>query len=60
MSACCSRIKRRCATLSLGRIAESLGYSSYGSFVRWLTAQFGMTPTRWRNTKPADRGRRDK
>ena len=40
-------------SLSLGRIAESLGYSSYGSFVRWFTAQFGMTPTRWRNTKPA-------
>lgn len=47
-------------SLSLGRIAESLGYSSYGSFVRWFTAQFGMTPTRWRNTKPADRGRCDK
>lgn len=39
---------------SLGRIAESLGYSTYGSFVRWFAAQFGMTPTRWRNTKPAN------
>ncbi|CAG9167502.1 HTH-type transcriptional regulator VirS [Cupriavidus laharis] len=39
---------------SLGRIAESLGYSAYGSFVRWFTAQFGMTPTQWRSTKPAN------
>ncbi len=39
---------------SLGRIAESLGYSAYGSFVRWFEAQFGMTPTLWRNTKPAN------
>jgi len=39
---------------SLGRIAESLGYSTYGSFVRWFAAQFGMTPTRWRSTKPAN------
>ncbi|TDF61243.1 MULTISPECIES: AraC family transcriptional regulator [unclassified Cupriavidus] len=38
-------------TYSLGRIAESLGYSAYGSFVRWFTAQFGMTPTQWRSTK---------
>lgn len=47
-------------SLSLGRIAEPLGYSAYGSFFRWFTAQFGMTPTRWRDTKPADRGRRGK
>ncbi|AGW95489.1 AraC family transcriptional regulator [Ralstonia pickettii DTP0602] len=40
---------------SLGRIAESLGYSTYGSFVRWFAAQFGMTPTRWRSTRPANR-----
>jgi len=33
---------------SLGRIAELLGYSAYGSFVRWFVAQFGMTPTQWR------------
>jgi AraC-like DNA-binding protein len=33
---------------SLGRIAELLGYSAYGSFVRWFAAQFGMTPTQWR------------
>jgi len=39
---------------SLGRIAESLGYSAYGSFVRWFVAQFGMTPTRWRSSKPAN------
>ncbi|CAG2153280.1 HTH-type transcriptional regulator VirS [Cupriavidus yeoncheonensis] len=40
---------------SFGRIAESLGYSTYGSFVRWFAAQFGMTPTRWRSTRPAIR-----
>ncbi|WP_454739432.1 AraC family transcriptional regulator [Cupriavidus necator] len=39
------------SSYSLGRIAESLGYSAYGSFVRWFTAQFGMTPTQWRSTK---------
>ncbi|MFX1676492.1 AraC family transcriptional regulator ligand-binding domain-containing protein [Paraburkholderia sp. A2WS-5] len=39
---------------TLGRIAESLGYSAYGSFVRWFEAQFGMTPTRWRSGKPAN------
>jgi AraC-like DNA-binding protein len=33
---------------SLARIAELLGYSAYGSFVRWFVAQFGMTPTQWR------------
>jgi AraC-like DNA-binding protein len=33
---------------SLGRIAELLGYSAYGSFVRWFAAQFGTTPTTWR------------
>jgi AraC-like DNA-binding protein len=38
---------------SLGRIAESLGYSTYGSFVRWFAAQFEMTPTQWRNSRPA-------
>ncbi|WP_432260942.1 AraC family transcriptional regulator [Cupriavidus sp. TMH.W2] len=38
---------------SFGRIAESLGYSTYGSFVRWFAAQFGMTPTQWRSTRPA-------
>jgi AraC-like DNA-binding protein len=41
---------------SLGRIAGSLGYSAYGSFVRWFVAEFGMTPTRWRSTKPANIG----
>ncbi len=40
---------------SLGRIANSLGYSTYGSFVRWFAAQFGMTPTRWRSTKRANK-----
>lgn len=40
---------------SFGRIAESLGYSTYGSFVRWFAAQFGMTPTLWRSTRPAIR-----
>jgi AraC-like DNA-binding protein len=38
---------------SLARIAESLGYTAYGSFVRWFVTQFGMTPTRWRSTKSA-------
>lgn len=38
---------------SLGRIAELLGYSAYGSFVRWFEAQFGMTPTQWRGKGPA-------
>jgi AraC-like DNA-binding protein len=33
---------------SLGRVSELLGYSAYGSFVRWFAAQFGMTPTQWR------------
>jgi len=38
---------------SLGRVAESLGYTAYGSFVRWFVAQFGVTPTRWRSSGPA-------
>jgi AraC-like DNA-binding protein len=33
---------------SLGRIAELLGYSAYGSFVRWFVAQFGTAPLRWK------------
>jgi len=41
---------------SLGRIAESLGYTAYGSFVRWFVAQFGMTPTQWRSSRPAKGG----
>ncbi|CAB3803651.1 HTH-type transcriptional regulator VirS [Paraburkholderia caffeinitolerans] len=38
---------------SLGHIAEALGYSAYGSFVRWFEAQFGMTPSQWRSAKSA-------
>jgi AraC-like DNA-binding protein len=33
----------------LGRVAEMLGYSAYGSFVRWFSAQFGVAPRRWRD-----------
>lgn len=36
---------------TLARIAESLGYSAYGSFVRWFAAQFDMTPTRWQSLR---------
>jgi AraC-like DNA-binding protein len=37
------------SSYSLGRIAELLGYSAYGSFVRWFVAQFGAPPLRWRS-----------
>jgi len=43
---------------TLGRIAESLGYSAYGSFVRWFVAQFEMTPTQWRSARPEIENRR--
>jgi AraC-like DNA-binding protein len=36
---------------SLGRIAQLLGYSAYGSFVRWFVAQFGTAPLRWRQQR---------
>ena len=34
---------------SLGAIAELLGYSAQSSFTRWFSAEFGTTPTNWRN-----------
>ena len=33
---------------SLHRVSELLGYSTQGSFTRWFDAQFGQTPSVWR------------
>ena len=33
---------------TISQIADLLGYSMPSSFTRWFTAEFGVTPTRWR------------
>lgn len=35
---------------SLARIAELLGYTMPSSFTRWFCAQFGKSPSRWRDS----------
>lgn len=34
------------------RIAELLGYASSPAFIRWFRGSFGMSPQRWRTTRP--------
>jgi len=38
---------------SLSQITEMLGYGRLSSFTRWFAAQFGMSPTRWRERRKA-------
>ncbi|WNC94123.1 AraC family transcriptional regulator [Paraburkholderia sp. FT54] len=35
----------------VGRVAALLGYSQQGSFTKWFTSQFRMTPRDWRNSQ---------
>lgn len=35
----------------IGRVAALLGYSQQGSFTKWFTSQFRMTPRDWRNSQ---------
>lgn len=35
----------------VGRVAALLGYSQQGSFTKWFSAQFCMTPRDWRNSR---------
>jgi AraC-like DNA-binding protein len=35
----------------VGRVAVLLGYSQQGSFTKWFTSQFRMTPRDWRNSR---------
>lgn len=38
---------------SLARAAELLGYAAPGSFTRWFTGQFGLSPSEWRKRRAA-------
>lgn len=35
----------------IGRVAALLGYSQQGSFTKWFTSQFRMTPRDWRSSQ---------
>jgi len=35
----------------IGRVSALLGYSQQGSFTKWFTSQFRMTPRDWRNSR---------
>jgi AraC-like DNA-binding protein len=45
---------------SLTEAAALLGYSQLSSFTRWFSAEFGASPSVWRERRAADASRRGK
>jgi AraC-like DNA-binding protein len=42
-------------SVSLTHVAGLLGYRQPSSFTRWFAAEFGVSPSKWRATRDADR-----